>query len=234
MATISPFSLSHSWSVHWNRLPSNFKERPILGEIAKNEEEALKAIASVGVITSTQLFNIFKLNKNKQKRMVYRHRLVQHELSLNNKEQISIYTLGVNGAKIVNLPGYEVNYWVRYTINDTLKRLLFFSFYERFYPVELLPAVDPFTGGILVNNKPMFVYVLRGDLNDFIMYLKWNKINERLIIITESLSFLEQLKPYLHNIKLRVIEDSSVFDKSKSIRESFYEFKNNDFVQETV
>lgn len=232
MVAISPFSLSHDWAIHWDRLPSNFREGPILGQIAKNEEEALNAIASVGIISSSQMFNLFRLNRNRLKRMVERNRLVQHEIVLNNKQRISLYTLGVNGAKITKLVGYEVNYWVEYTITDVLKRLLFFSFYERFYPVKLLPAIDPFVGTVLINEKPMYVYVLRGDVNDLMMYLKWNHLNERLIIVTESLSFLEQLKPFLHDLQLRVILDHSIMNKEQAIQKSFYLFKNNEFQPE--
>src|SRR5690554_7582237 len=60
-----------------------------------------------------------------------------------------------NGAKIAGVSGYESNYWVKYTIEDVLKRLLFFSFYERFYPNKLSPAIDPFMGAITINQKPI-------------------------------------------------------------------------------
>src|SRR5690625_4599800 len=168
--TVSPFSLEHDWVVHWKRLPSNMSERPILGQVAENEERALKAIASVGIITSSQLFNLFRLNKNRLDRMVKRQRVVRHQLVLNNKHRISVYTLGINGAKIANLSGYEVNYWVEYRITDILKRLLFFSLYERFKSAELVTAVDPFSGTLMINGKPMYVYVVRGDVNDLLMY----------------------------------------------------------------
>lgn len=229
---ISPFSLEHDWAVHWRRIPSNFQEAPILGQIAKNEEEAIRAVACVGIITANQLFNIYSLSRKKVIRMVKRHRLVEHELVMNNKHKISIYSLGVNGAKIAEVMGYEHNYWVKYTIKDILKRLLFFTFYERFYPNELLIAPEPFIGSIMINNKPMYVYVVRGDLNDITMYLKWNTLNERLIIITESLSHLEQLKPYLHNVKLRVILDNCVIDKNKPLNQSFYLLDDNEFKKE--
>ncbi|RKJ51420.1 hypothetical protein D7X33_32205, partial [Butyricicoccus sp. 1XD8-22] len=174
---ISPFSLEHTWAVYWKRLPSNMQDRPILGQVASNEEKALKAIASVGLITANQLLNLYSLSSNKLTRMVKRNRIVQHEIVMNDKYRIAIYSLGINGAKIVGLPGYEVNYWVKYSIHDILKRLLFFSFYERFHQNELIPVPNPFMGAIIINDKPMFVYVVRGDLNDLSMYLKWNTLN---------------------------------------------------------
>lgn len=231
---ISPFSLEHNWTINWHRLPSNIKERPILGEIAKNEEKALYAIASVGVITSSQMYHLFNLNKTKLKKMVARQRIVRHELILNEKHKISIYTLGINGAKIVRLSGYEINYWVRYQITDVIKRLLFFSLLERFKDknAEVMPAPEPFAGGLVINEKPMYVYVVRGDVTDLIMFIKWNEFHERMIIVTESLSVLAQLKPYLNNIKLRVILDHSIVDKNSDISKAFYLFKDNEFIPE--
>ena len=227
------FSINNEWVVHWHRLPSNMSERPILGEVAKNEEQALKAIASVGLITSSQLFNLFNLNKNKLNRMIRRQRVVRHQLVLNNKYKISLYTLGINGAKIAEVSDYyEVNYWVRYDIEDILKRIVFFSLYERFGSAELLPAVNPFISTLMINGKPMYVYVVRGDINDLLMYLKWNKFNERLIIVTEALTHLEMLKPFLHDIKLRVILDESILDPNKSIADAFYMLKDGEFVKE--
>lgn len=230
--TISPFSLQNEWVIHWKRIPSNMKERPIIGQVAKTEEEALNALASVGLISGKQMLNIFSLGKKKLKKMVDRHRIVKHELVMNKKYRIPIYSLGVNGAKIAGVTGYENNYWVEYTIEEILKRLLFFEFYERFYPRKLFPAPSPFTGAIVINDKPMYVYVARGDLNDLIMFLKWNNMNERIIIITESLSFLEHLKMYINNMKLRIILDENLINKTKSIGNSFYMLHNNEFIKE--
>lgn len=229
----NPFSLQNEWVVHWRRLPSNISERPILGEIAKNEEQALRAIATVGLITSSQLLNLYQLGKNKLNRMIRRQRVVRHQLTLNNKYNISIYTLGINGAKIAEVSDYyEVNYWVRYRIEDVLKRIVFFGLYERFDGVELLPAVEPFIATLMINGKPMYVYVVRGDTNDLLMYLKWNKFNERMIIVTESLSHLEMLKPFLHDIKLRVILDEDILNPNINIGDAFYLFKDNEFIKE--
>lgn len=218
--------------IHWKRIPSNFQERPILGQVAAKEVEALKALSCVGLITSRQMFNLYGLTKKKLKRMVERHRIVPHELVLNEKHRITVYSLGVNGAKIAEMTGYEVNYWVRFQITDVLKRLLFFSFYERVYPSKLELAHDPFIAKIYINNNPMYVYVARGALDDIMMYLKWNEFNERLIIITESLSHLQQLKPFLQNIKLRVILDSSILNKEEPLINSFYLLENNEFRKE--
>ena len=36
----------------------------------------------------------------------------------------------------------------------------------------------------------MYIYVLRGDIQDLMVFLKWREFNERMIIITESLPHL--------------------------------------------
>lgn len=231
---ISPFSLENDWTVFWKRIPSNFKERPILGEVAKDEQEALEGVASVGLISATQLLEIYSLGRGKVKRMVDRNRLVQHQIVMNKKNRITIYSLGVNGAKIVGVNGYEHNYWVEYKTTDILKRLLFFSFYKRVYPNDLLVAPKPFIGSIMINNNPMHVYVIRGSTNDLMMYLKWNTFNERLILITESLSYLEQLKPFLYDLRLRVILDENVVDHSESLSNSFYFLEGDEFKKEKL
>lgn len=232
---ISPFSLENDWVVHWERLPSNFQAGPILGQVSINEQQALKAVASVGLITASQLFNLFSLNSDRVKKMVKRNRLVKHELVMNKEYRITMFSLGVNGAKIAGVMGYyKINYWVEYRIPDILKRLLFLNFYERFYPNELLPAIDPFVGAIKINDKLMYVYVVRGDLNDIMMYLKWNPFKERLILITESLLYLEQLKPFLHDMKVRVILDESILDKGSQLNNSFYMFEENEFQLEKM
>lgn len=229
----NPFSLNNDWVVHWRRLPSNMSEIPIVGDIAENEKKALKALASVGLATSSQLFNLFKLNKNRLNKMIKRQRIIRHQLVLNDKYKISVYTLGINGAKIVGIDEYyETNYWVRYRIEDIIKRIVFFSLYERISSAEVLPAVKPFVATLMINGKPMYVYVVRGDVNELLLYLKWNNFNERLIIVTESLTHLEQLKPFLHNIKLRVILDSSILNENEEINNAFYLFKDNQFIKE--
>src|SRR5699024_9981043 len=120
----------------------------------------------------------------------------------NEDETIYIYTLGVNGAKIINAVGYEMNYWVEYRIEDILKRILFFSLYERFYPSDLAIAPDPFIGSMIINGKNMYVYVVRGDISDLMMYLKWSNFNKRIIFIAEELTHLTQLKPFIQNMRL--------------------------------
>ncbi|KRG16856.1 hypothetical protein ACA29_02965 [Lederbergia galactosidilytica] len=102
---------------------------------------------------------------------------------------------------------YQLNYWVEYKAEDVLKRMLFFRLYQHFFEKQenthgsssmIIPTPNPFIGAIEFNQAPLYVYVVRGDTNDFLMYLKWkNKpFNERLIVIAEEIRHLEKRTTY--------------------------------------
>ncbi len=225
--TISPFSLSHEWVLHWTRIPSHFKPSNRVNGESPKEQSALTALASVGVIGGEQLSQLFSLDKKRLKRMVMENKLVRHEIRMNNRA-IPIYTLGINGAMIVGVNGYEHNYWVEYKVEDVLKRLLFFQLYHFFPNTEVVPTVDPFISSFTRNNSPMYVYVARGDTNDLLMFLKWNDFNERLFIVTESLSHLKMLKLNLKNIKVRVALDEELLSlEGGDVRQRFYYLNEN-------
>ncbi|MGG3451984.1 hypothetical protein ABER98_19395 [Domibacillus aminovorans] len=58
-------------------------------------------------------------------------------------------------------------------------------------------------GSIFVQNHPIYIYVLKGDVQDLMMYLKWRDFGGRMIIITESLNHLSTLK-LSEGLKVRV------------------------------
>ena len=68
--TISPYSLSHEWNLHWTRIASNIKRSPYINGESPKEREALEALAAVGIIEGAQLFRLFSLDKKRLKRMV--------------------------------------------------------------------------------------------------------------------------------------------------------------------
>ncbi|KRG16855.1 hypothetical protein ACA29_02960 [Lederbergia galactosidilytica] len=51
----SPFSLAHSWTLHWERLPSNLKRMEYFSANSNKEKRAVDAISKVGVIGGQQL-----------------------------------------------------------------------------------------------------------------------------------------------------------------------------------
>jgi len=182
---ISPYSLAHEWNLHWTRVPSNIKRSDYINGESPKERKALEALAAVGIIEGAQLFRLFSLDKKRLKRMVVEKKIVRHELK-RNIQVIPIFTLGINGAVIADLYDcYESNYWVAYKIEEVLKRLLFFQLLQHFPESTVLPVQDPFSGAIQFQGKPIYVYVVRGDVNDLLMYLKWKgkHFNNRALLL---------------------------------------------------
>jgi hypothetical protein len=232
----SPFSLSHEWSLYWTRIPSNIKRSDFVNGESPKERKALEVLAAVGLIGGAQLFRLFSLDKKRLKRMVVEKKVVRHEIH-QNKQVIPIYTLGINGAVVVGLNDcYESNYWVEYKIEDVLKRLLFFQLFQHFPESKVSPTPEPFSGAIEFQDKLIYVYVVRGDFNDLLMYLKWegNNFNERLIVVTESLRYLQPLIVNATKFKTRAIIDMDLRDSVEDIQNQFYFIaKNGEFQRDT-
>ena len=152
--------------------------------------------------------------------MVIEKKIVRHEIH-RNKQVIPIYTLGINGAVVAGLNGcYESNYWVEYKTEDVLKRLLFFQLYKHFPESKVLPTQEPFSGAIQFQGERIYVYVVRGEVNDLLMYLKWRgqHFDERLIVITESIRHLQLLKSIADTLKVRVTVDVDLLNDTKNFR----------------
>jgi hypothetical protein len=220
----SPFSLSHQWSLHWTRIPSNIKRLDFVNAESPKERKALEAVAAVVVIGGAQISRLFSLDKKRLKRMAAEKKIVRHEIH-RNQQVVPIYTIGINGAVIAGLNDrFESNYWVEYKIEDVLKRLLFFQLIQHFPESKVLPTQEPFSGAIQYQGKPIYMYVVRGDVNDLLMYLKWSgkNFNERLIIITESIRHLQPLKVIAETLKLRVALDVDLRDDNEGFQKLFY------------
>lgn len=222
--SLSPYSLSHAWSLHWKRVPSNIKRSDFVNGESRKERKALEALASVGVIGGVQLTRLFSLDKKRLKRMAMEKKIVRHEIH-RNKQVIPIYTLGINGAVVAGLNDcYESNCWVEYKTEDVLKRLLFFQLFQHFSESKVLPTQEPFSGAIQFQGKPIYVYVVRGDVNDLLMYLKWSgkHFKERLIIITESIRHLKPLNVHAGTFKLRVAFDVDLHNEDEDFQKLFH------------
>lgn len=225
----SPFSLSHEWRLHWIRIPSNIKRTDFVNGESPKERRALEALAAVGVIGGAQLFRLFSLDKKRLKRMAVEKKIIRHEIKM-NKQVIPIFTLGVNGAVVAGMKdSYESNYWVEYKTEDVLKRLLFFQLFQHFPESSVLPTQEPFSGAIQFQGKSIYVYVVRGDVNDLLLYLKWGgkNFNERLIIVTESLRHLEPILAHAEKLKKRIIIDTDLCKGIEDLQNQFYFLDNS-------
>ncbi|MFD1362752.1 hypothetical protein [Lentibacillus salinarum] len=214
----SPFSLFHDWNLNWQRQP-RFNRPAYLGNSPK-EEQAVKAAATTGIIGGQQLSRYINVDKSKKKKMAKEGKLIRHEIH-QGKKNIPIFTLGPTGAEMIKLTDYEGGYWAQYDVPDVLQRLLFFELYHKFPKANMLPAPAPFVGAIQYKSHLMYVYVVRGDIQDLLMQLKWKPFTERMLIVTESLNHLQPLNIYAPDIKARVTTDE---DLQGDFKDLFYKW----------
>jgi hypothetical protein len=201
--SISPFSLEHDWKLNWTKVPEHIKQFKCVNNESPKERRALEALACIGVIGGLQLSRLFSLDKKRKKKMVLEKKLVRHDIQKNN-QVIPIYTLGINGAKAINMSGYENNYWLKINVEDMLGKLLFFQLYEQFPEARISPAVDPFHGVFFFRKRPLYVYSANQEIHDLLVFFKWKGFKERLIVVTESLHYLDKLLMY-EGLKLRAV-----------------------------
>lgn len=205
---LSPFSVSHDWSILWKRVDAWTSQPKGLGESQK-EYRALQDLSSVGVIGGLQLKRLFlNHDKNRLKRMIRHQKIIRHVM-MKDKQEIPVYTLGPAGAAMVGID-YTPNYWVTYRTEDILKRLLFFQLYGKFPKAKILPAPDPFVGAIQFKSHLFYIYVLREEIQDLMMFLKWKSFTERMLIVTESVHHLQPLNVFAPDIKARVTTDADL------------------------
>lgn len=222
--SISSFSVCHEWSLYWKKDGNPQSSRIIYCESQK-EQALLKALASVDVIGRKSLLEIFDINKQRAKRMCFEGKLVEHKIHM-AKRQLCIYTLGKVGAELIDVAGYKANYWLQLEVADVLKRLVYYHLYSYLPDMQIGPAVKPFVGSLTNGENQLFVYVLRGNCNDLLQFLKWDEnFSERLIIVTESLSHVEPAIPFLLASKtnVRIAEDLDLdLYTDEPIQSSFY------------
>jgi len=228
---VSPFSLTHDWSLGWKRIPSNYKPFQYYNINSMKEKKALEALGSVGIIGGKQLSRLFSLSNKEIKNMVHTDKIVEHALNRNHNTQIPIYSLGINGAKAIKLSAYKSNYWVELRLEDVLKSLLFFQLYHYFPTLNVKPTPNPFVAAVKNNESLIYVYVLKGDMGDLMRYLKWQKeSHHRLILVTESVSQLKEIELYTDNLKMRVVIEGDLMNREKSDEDIFYLFKDGELV----
>lgn len=220
---ISPFSLEHKWAVYWERLRSNFRADPRVNIHSMREKKALEALSAVGVIGEKQLSRLFSLSTGEVDNMKRTFKIMKHKLKRGESSEISIYTLGIRGAMALKLDAYESNYWTTYTIEDVMKRLLFFQLYHYFPKLKLLPAPSPFIASLLSNDNIINVYIMKGNAHDLLHYLKWeSRSNHRLMIVTESMNHLVELEMFLPKLKVRIALEEDLMNQTEVKDDIFY------------
>jgi hypothetical protein len=77
-----------------------------------------------------------------------------------------------------------------------------------------------------MNNNDFYVYVTRGNVEDLMIFLKWKSFSERIIIITETLNYLNPLIAFIKELKVRVITEQEL----KESLHKFYHLRENKWV----
>lgn len=230
---ISPFSLKNDWKINWSIIPSNNRP-PTLTQVNKTYIEIIRIVMSIGLIGGAQLSRFLdKTNPRtirKIKAVLCRKQLlVGHDIYL-NKKRLTLFTAGPNAAELVGVSRRE-NYWLRYDTEDVLKRLIFFELLSQFKAINpiVLPAPDPFTGALKLNGEVFNIYVTRGRIDDLLMHIKWEeKINGKMIIITEHLNYLKPLEAFVHKLNLRVTTDKELLNSKLS--SMFFSWKDGEWI----
>jgi hypothetical protein len=223
---ISPFSTTHNWKLQWTILRSDYKP-PGIGELSQKEKEILNTIMSIGVIGGVQLSRYFMgHNKKKAKQMIHsmlrRNLIVQHKF-YKDKQLIPIYTVGQHGASLI---GHQdsADEWLRYDEKEVLKRLVFFKLYSLFQYLQpkILPAPSPYIGTLQFKDQLLHICVIRDNIHDLLLKLKWGNLRDKFVIVTESLDMLCPLEPHLSGRAVRVTTDHEIIHSS--IADMFYEW----------
>lgn len=205
--TLSSFSLSLNWKLEWEKHPRHGKQK-LYGNSQK-EKNLLEALASIGIIGGAQLSRIFNVDKPAKRKMAHEGKIIPH-IIYKEKQPVPIFTLGPTGAAMISLESYINQYWMEYNVPEVLKRLLYFELYRKFPKAKILPALPPFVGTIRFHDHLYYVYVVRGDINDLLMHLKWKASAERMFVVTESLNHLQPLHIYAEDLRVRVTTDDDL------------------------
>lgn len=224
--SISPYSMQYTWHLNWRRIHPGSEKMTFIRCDSPKERKALSALADIGFLSSQQLLRLFGLARKQLKKMEKERKLHRHELIKKQGEQspiIPIYTLGDAGAVITSLTNYKLNYWLPFTEEAIIQKLLFVELHAFFPEGKATPSPAPLTGGIQYKNKTFFVYVIRGDYQEFLRFLKWEEYqyNERYIIIAEKINHIKPLLLHLKDTKVRFTTDADLLN-GHTLRDIIY------------
>src|SRR5699024_5221726 len=233
-----------NWSFNWKSRSGQMANKPpsLVGlNIDKKTKEILEAVASVGLITGKQLLSFYNSRERHRDHMCKYDMLVKHQINVTNEERkvqnITVYTLGVNGAKMTNTSYYKVDYWKHYDQYKIYKCIMFFECFHRFKNdfkgAKVYPGIFPFTGAIRLKNAIMevFVYSNKKDFYDIMNYLRWKSSFNRMIFISNDLNNLHQLKPHLEDKKVRYLKEEDITD-GETLKGKFHVLKEREFVMQ--
>lgn|GEM_PF-1865201 len=220
----SPFSTTRNWVVEWAPIQPPPSKSSFFREITQAEENAIRAIAEIGVIGGVQLTRLFLGGKKeKLKKMVAGSTIIEHFI-YNEERRIPIYTLGELGARLVEKP-FRQGQWMEYTTSQILERLAFFQFYGRFSEIEAVKVVkgnEPFVGNIKRiggDQKSFHVGVVRDNLEKWSRMFKWDHKQyekESIFLISETIAEIIDFEN-VGNFNVRLVLDEDLKNPFESM-----------------
>lgn len=226
----SPFSITHDWQLSWTHVPEHIEPHQYVNNESSKEQQALHFLSAAGVIGGIQLSRLFDLEKKRKRKMEKEKKIVRHTL-IKNKQEIPIYTLGVNGAKAIGSTGYVHNQWKRLSIEKVLGRFMLVQLYEQFPGARITKAKDPFDGTLFLHKRPIYVYSVQHSTDSLLDLLKWGDFHERIIVIAENVNDVESLLKY-RELKIRVVLAGELHQKGKGTVD-FYINSGDRWIQES-
>lgn len=233
----SPFSSSIQTEMYWELIST--KENPVQGGLlygSDKQDQMLNEIGMVGVITGKQLKDLYVGgNRQKLRKLLQLKLLKRHTIKRGNKE-VLVYTLGTTGFAITRQMG--VNEWSVLKTNELLQKLVFFQFiYEmrkKGVKLQIVPLSSDdslFTGAIHLNGRLYHVAVLRGNEHQMKSYMRYQKMPQRVILITESLVYAKNLEPEILSFYQSIRLTTDV-DMEKPLDEMFYEIRQKEWTKD--
>lgn len=204
--------------IRWLRVPSSALndrsfERSFL--TPDTEKRLFRLLHAMGLMFGGQIqaHKILHHNPKTARRILGKlnseHKVVEHIMRVGNKDY-KVYTLGPAGAALINVP-YQPDYWLKYSENDTIQRLMSVDLYIRMCDylstdMRILTAEKPYTHTFVHDDKVYRVGVLWDNAVSFLEAYRWEPPRERVILVCQAVNQADSLLSYLEeNTPIRLI-----------------------------
>jgi hypothetical protein len=231
---VSPFSRKQKVDMSWDKISNRWKGF----ESAKHwlntyDLEMIQHLSHLQMASNLQLIKFFpdrEKAKVRLKKLASAGIVVRHQLTTAS-QKIPVYTLGPQGAEILNHP-FTPNWWANKSPYGVLRQLIANQLYFRMKSVKVeanfLPTPVPFSGIIECHRVEFLVCVTNGQ--DISQEMKWEN-NQRLLVIAESLEELE-LSAKQINAPARFTTDYEMF--TIELKNAFYRYDHSSLVPEVI
>jgi hypothetical protein len=127
-------------------------------------------------------------------------KIAEHILTVGGKDY-KVYTLGPGGAEAIRVQ-YTPDYWFFYSPDEAIQRIMAFELYAKLsdylsteITVEL--AEEPYTYTFICRDKTYKVGIVWDNAVRFMELYRWNKPQERVILVCQDITQLDCLLVHL-------------------------------------